>query len=80
MSAKSEHDKRADELDAHFAGRRAAGLPAHRPQEHAAVVGGVHVRTLAGVAYVKTDGEAELDQSAVFALLRELEAAFQAVS
>jgi hypothetical protein len=80
MPAKSESARRADELDAHFAERRAAGLPAHRQQEHKAVVNGVHVHTLAGVAYVKTDGEQELDQSAVFALIRELEAVFQAVS
>lgn len=83
MSANTPSRERdAKELDAHFKARREEGLPAHRPQEHHADVEGVEVSTLAGFAYVKTHGgsEVKLDQAGVFTLVKELQAAFQAVS
>jgi quercetin dioxygenase-like cupin family protein len=81
MSANSPSRERdAKELDAHFKARREEGLPAHRPQEHHADVEGVEVHTLAGYAYVNTHGEKKLDQAGVFTLIKELQAAYQAVS
>lgn len=82
MSANSPSSRERDakELDAHFKERREQGLPAHRPQEHHAEFEGIEVNTLAGFAYVKTSGEVKLDQAGVFTLIKELQAAFQAVS
>jgi hypothetical protein len=78
---KSAYEKRSEEMDAHYQARRDAGLPAHRPQEHHGSAGGVTVRSIAGAVFVSVeDGEVELDQTGVFELLRELNAAFQAVS
>ena len=78
---KSEYERRSDELDAHYQARRDAGLPAHRAQEHAGSAGGVLVRSMAGSVFVGVgDGEAELDQTGVFELIQQLQAAFQAVS
>lgn len=82
MTAREKHSRESEakELDAHFKQRREEGLPAHRIQEHHADVEGVEVHTLAGSAYVKTSGEVRLDQAGVFTLIKELQAAFQAVS
>jgi hypothetical protein len=82
MSAKTVRDERADELDEHYQDRRDAGLPAHRADEHDATVEGVTVSTVGGVCFVHTKGGeyVELDQAGVFTLIKELQAAFQAVS
>lgn len=82
MSAKSARDKRAEELDAHYQARRDAGLVAHRVQEHDASVEGLKVSTVAGSCFVQSPGgeQVELDQAGVFTLIKELQAAFQAVS
>lgn len=77
---KSEFERRSEEIDAHYKARREAGLPFHRAQEHHGVAGGVRVDTVAGATFVRLDEEAELDQAGVFALIQELQAAFQAVS
>jgi hypothetical protein len=81
MPAKAHSRERdAKELDDHFKERRAEGLPAHRPQEHHAEVEGIEVHTLAGHAYVNTHGERRLDPTATYTLIKELQAAQQAVS
>jgi hypothetical protein len=77
---KSDYEKRLEELDAHYQKRRDEGLPAHRAQEHHGEVQGVRVDTVAGAVFVRLDGEVELDQTGVFELIKELQAAFQAVS
>ena len=82
MSAKkSDYEKRSDELDAHYAARRVAGLPFHRVQVHTGSAGGVEVRSVAGSVFLGVlGGEVELDQTGVFELIQQLQAAFQAVS
>jgi hypothetical protein len=80
MSAKSARERHTEELDAHYQARRDQGLPAHRVQEHAANVDGVEVATVAGVVYLNSHGEKALSQDGVFTLIKELQAAFQAVS
>jgi hypothetical protein len=78
---KSDYEKRSEELDAHYKSRREAGLSSHRAQEHHGEAGGVNVDTVAGSTFVRLgETEVELDQAGVFALLQELQAAFQAVS
>lgn len=78
MSASS-YEKHKKELDKHFKERREEGLPAHRGFEHEADVCGVKVKTLAGLAYLESDGEVVLDGTALINVIHELQAAFQAV-
>jgi hypothetical protein len=75
-------EQQEKDLDKWYAERREAGLLAHRAQEHHAALGLIEINTVGGRAFVKTKGgqEQELDQAGVFSLIKELQAAFQAVS
>jgi hypothetical protein len=85
MSAKtkkSASDQHAEEVARHYRERRDAGLPAHQVQEHTANPDGATIRTVGGVCYVSFAGgeEIALDQAQVFELVKQFQAAFQAVS
>jgi hypothetical protein len=88
MSAKTASKKKpASELHAeavakHYQARRDAGLPAHQVQEHSANPESISIRTVGGVCYVSFAGgdELEFDQTGLWELCKEFQAAFQAVS